>query len=175
MSVSPRNWPASVGAGAGEASRHERAPEPVDELAVLVVGEVADRLLEVDGEIELGGEIRVAHIGADEVGADAGRLRRLAGAPQLGLVEVHAGHLVPQPREGDRVAAEAARRVEHAPARLEPGHADDPAHGAARPRLGLERLRDRRPRFPEEPFALEHAGYYSRAMTTLVTGARARS
>ena len=39
----------------------------------------------------------------------------------------------------------------------------------------LERLRDRRPRFPEEPFALEHAGYYSRAMTTLVTGARARS
>src|SRR3989442_1137662 len=96
------------------------------------------------------------------VAAGAGEGRGLARGAEAGLVEVAAGPLLAEAGERGGGAGEAARGVKHARARLGPGDADDPAHGAARARLGLERLRDRRPRLAEEAFALEHAGYYSR-------------
>src|SRR5439155_21419777 len=85
---------------------------------------------------------------------------RLARAAQLGLAEVHARRVAAASRELDGVPAEAAGRIEHARAGLEPDHAGDPLHVARGVGPGLDRLRDLGPRFAEEPLALEHEGHY---------------
>src|SRR4029077_11764104 len=125
----------------------ERAPEAVEHEAVLVLGEVADRAEEVHRQIELARELHVANVQALEGEGDIRLAGRLARAAELGLAEVHAGRVAAAPRELDRVPAEAARRVEHARAGLEPDDAGDPLHVARRVRPGLDRLRDLGPRF----------------------------
>jgi len=59
---------------------------------------------------------------------------------ELGLAEVDAGHLVAQAPELDRVASEAAGRVEHAGAGFEPHDAGDPLHLGGGVYRGSERM-----------------------------------
>src|SRR5439155_3980378 len=148
----------------------ERAPEAVEHQPVFVLGEIADGAEQVHGQVELTGELHVADVLAGERERDTAVGGGLAGPAQLGLAEVDAGRRAAPARELDRVAAEPARGVEHAGAGVERGDAGDPLH-VARGVGRLDRLRDLRPRFAEEAFALEHEGHYSPFMTTLVTGA----
>src|SRR5262249_34965257 len=112
-------------------------------------------------QIELARELHVADVLADEREAHTRLAGGLTGALELGLAEVDAGHLVSETAELDRVAPEAAGRVQHAGAGLEPRDAGDPLHLGRRVDRRGERMRDLRPRFTEEPLALKHLGHYS--------------
>src|SRR5262245_38639441 len=124
------------------AERLQGAPEPVHHQAILVVGEVADRAEQVHGQIELGRELHVADVLADQREAHARLAGGLVGALELGLAEVDAGHLVAQAAELelDQVASEAAGRVEHAGAGFEPRDAGDPLHLGGGVYRGSERM-----------------------------------
>src|SRR4029077_18408911 len=74
------------------AARLEGAPEAVHHQAVLVVGEVPDRAEEVHGQIELAREFHVTDVLAHQREAPARLAGGLAGALELGLAEVDAGH-----------------------------------------------------------------------------------
>ena len=142
------------------AARLEPGAEAVEEQAVLVVGEEADAGKKVESQVELAREFHVAHVLLDEPEGQprgGGALRRPA---ELGLREIHTGDLEAAPREGQRVASEAAGRVENVPGLGRLHVAEDPADLGFGVRLGLEAPRYGRPRFLEEP-AVEHGSHYS--------------
>src|SRR3989441_1350792 len=133
----------------------EGGAEAVEQEAVLVVGEEADAGEEIEGEVELARELHVAHVLADELERQPRPRRALLGPLELGLRQVHAGDVEAPAREGEGVAAEAARRVQDPSARAGSHVAEDPADLRLGVQLGLEASRDGRPRLLEEP-AVEH-------------------
>src|SRR5216683_726640 len=133
----------------------EGGAEAVEEEAVLVVGEEADAGEEIEGEVELARELHVAHVLADELEGKPRPRRALLGPLELGLRQVHAGDVEAPAREGEGVAAEAARRVQDPSARAGSHVGEDPADLRLGVHLGLETPRDGRPRLLEEP-AVEH-------------------